>query len=143
MTTDPAWAAGLFEGEGWLYIKATLPRDRRSTKFTLTVGMTNTDPLLLAPYGETWGGRIRPRKGTVLSRKPLLEWRVEARRAEAFLCAILPHIRGAKRSKIEAAVALSQRMRPEWRARMSDGRIRVLTEEELTWRQTLRRQTSA
>jgi hypothetical protein len=69
------------------------------------VGVTNTDPLLLAPFIEQWGGRARPRKGTALSRKQVYEWRRECRSAEAFLRAIQPYVMGLKSGPVASALA--------------------------------------
>ena len=139
MTTETkhtiAWCAGLFEGEGWICAKITVPPDRPNRRFQAVIGITNTDVLLLAPFAERWGGRIRPRKGTALSRKPLFEWRIESFKADRFLREILPYLRGLKKAKVIATILLREQITQE---RLRDtGKFLVWSKEEISCREKL------
>lgn len=103
-TETLAWCAGIFEGEGWVCLHRRKPKDRPTPRADVMAGITNTDTALLQPFVDLWGGRLRPRKGTALSVKQVFEWRLEHRKAEAFLRDILPFVRGAKRVAIDAAL---------------------------------------
>lgn len=140
---EHAWAAGLFDGEGWLYIKArdNTP-DRVSRRFTLNVGITNSETELLDPFLK-WGGRIRPVKGTALTRKQCYAWTIEARAAALFLMDVLPFLRGKKRKKAEIAIEFQARLRPTLRRRESNGTIGLTKAEEIAWRQKAREMVSA
>lgn len=133
-----AWCAGLFEGEGSIFTKVTTPSDRISRRYQIIVSMGNTDTALLKPFLETWGGRIRPKKGTPLSRKPYFEWRIECSRVVKFLRDVLPFLRGEKREKAIIAIDFKERMTLAGRKRTPRGTISVTNEEELKWRESAR-----
>ncbi len=111
-TPSLEWCAGLFEGEGWLCLHRRKAKDRIKTRADLMVGMTNTECVLLEVLANRWGGRLRPRKGTALSRLPLFEWRLEGKKAEIVLLDLLPFLVGAKRSKAEAALTERRNIKP-------------------------------
>ena len=127
------WCAGLFDGEGWIYPAHTKLADRKSFRFQVISGITNTELRLLRPFKRQWGGKIRPRKGTKLSRKPLYEWRIQCLKMEMFLLDVLPYLRGAKRSKAKRALEIRRHIRsPRRRIR---GRMLELSKRELQWRE--------
>lgn len=126
--TDLAWAAGLFDGEGWVFIKER----NKFRRLTLVCGVTNTETALLEPF-LIWGGRLRPRNGTALSKKPVFEWRIEAQKAARFLSAVYPFLRGAKREKAKSGIALQLLLRKK-RARSVDGRFLETSAQDRKWR---------
>jgi len=107
-TLFTAWAAGVFEGEGWLYTKVSYPPDRPNRRYTLLAGMTNTDMALLSPFKCEWSGIIREHGRSKLSRKQCWEWRVYGSMAEKFLRDIRPYIVGNKIYKIEEALRVRE-----------------------------------
>lgn len=86
-----AWAAGFFEGEGWINIQRKEIKGR--VRHVLNSGITNTEIILLERFRIMFGGRVRPRPGTAISRKPLWEWRAEGLTAEKPRSS--PPVRGA------------------------------------------------
>lgn len=101
-----AWAAGLFEGEGYVYFKRHVRRDTGRFRSQVVVGMTNTETALLRPLRDTWGGTIRPHPGSALTRKQCYEWRVYGMQSETFLRDIQPFVRATKAPKIDRALKL-------------------------------------
>lgn len=75
--TDLSWCAGVLESEGWITICTRRAKDRTNLRFKLIIGVTNSDLGMLTPFVALWGGRLRPRRGTALTRKQCFEWRVE------------------------------------------------------------------
>jgi hypothetical protein len=141
--TTIAWAAGLFEGEGSIYVNVTHPPDRQNPRYTVVACMGNTDTALLSVFASLFGGRVRPKRGTALSRKPYWEWRVETAKAEVFLRAILPYLVGQKKAKAVVALQLRERQRLEGRTRTVRGTIGITSKEELQWRQDAKNRISA
>lgn len=138
-----AWAAGLFEGEGSVYVRVTNPPDRKSTRYTVTVSIGNTDTALLGVFAALWGGKVSPKRGTALSRKPYFVWAIYAAKAEKFLRAVLPYLVGQKKAKTIIALQLRERQRMKDRARSSRGTIEITSKEELQWRQEASKRISA
>ena len=68
MTNNIAWAAGLLEGEGYIYPN----RIYRSVR----LGMTQTDLDVLTKLRDTFGGKISPRKKQQPHHKDAWEWRL-------------------------------------------------------------------
>lgn len=135
MSKHTAWAAGFFEGEGFVYIGRQRPADRINTRYRLIVGITNTERILLEVFSKYWGGNVRPRKPTGLSRKPLFAWALCGQQAERFLAQILPHLRGKKKNKACLAIEFQQRIRPDKRKRTSRGTIAPIDKKEISWRE--------
>lgn len=117
-TVSLEWCAGLWEGEGWVSYK----RRRGGSSRDLCAGIANTDLALLAPFVARWGGRVRPRNGTALSRKQIYEWRRECRGAEAFLRDIQPFVIGAKAALVSAAMA-HREQKKRYRLRSDTGQF--------------------
>ncbi len=133
---DLAWIAGLFDGEGCIFIKNRKRKDASNRSFTLVVCMSNTEKVLLRPL-LAWGGRMRPIKGTYLSRKPLFEWRVEAQKASRFLADILMYLRSKKRFKAIHALKFQLALRKK-RGRDITGRYLETKKEDMKWREKIR-----
>lgn len=106
-----AWCAGLFEGEGWVCLHRRKAKDRTAPRADVMAGVVNSDVLLLQPFVDTWGGRLRSKGATKLTRKQCYEWRLECAKAETFLRAIEPYLRGEKANKVNDALALRDMMR--------------------------------
>lgn len=115
-----AWAAGFFEGEGCIYVgRIGKVRIRHIVRCLIT----NTELSLLQIFETNYGGRIRTKKGTRLSRKPLWEWAVHAKTAAAFLTKILPYMNGKKKLNAIDALAICALMQPQLRGRDKSGRL--------------------
>jgi len=114
--TDIAWAAGIFEGEGAVRITPQGTRNMAS----LWVSVTSTDPDLLQPLRDWFGGSVsKPvlREG----RKPYQTWTIVARQAETFLGTIYPFTRVARiRAKIQLALEFQAQKQHVLRIRNRD-----------------------
>lgn len=89
--TDLAWCAGIIEGEGMVRINALTRRNLGA----LIVGVTSTDPDMLDPLCEWFGGTIK-RASTRIECKPAWRWTLASRQAAAMLEAIRPYCRVAR-----------------------------------------------
>lgn len=100
-----AWAAGLFEGEGSIRIARPTERNRGGV---LTVSVSNTDANIIAFFQERWPGSVKLVAGSA-SRSPSQVWTIAARRAAAYIEAVLPYLRTAKyRTKAALGVEFQQ-----------------------------------
>lgn len=100
--TVAAWSAGFWEGDGWAFVRKSPTRKSAY----IVAGVTNTDQSVLNIFVDQWGGRLRQRNGTALSRKPVFEWRLESAKAEIFLRDIYPFVMGQKRATVSELLAL-------------------------------------
>lgn len=89
-TTDLAWAAGMFEGEGTVTIQGSGARGYGRCLASLT----STDPEIIAFFQERWSGAL-----TSFRRKPqhrlAQTWTVSGEPMIGFLLDIQPHLRTA------------------------------------------------
>jgi len=97
-----AWAAGIFDGEGYVCLK-----ELRPNVFQLEVGVGNTDMRLIGRFKGWFGGhthiRLAEEQGP-LSRKPIAYWRVTSRAAGEFLQIVRPYS-VVKAEQIDLALA--------------------------------------
>ncbi len=86
-----AWAAGIFDGEGSVFLIRQSNRGKRGTgkNDRLVVKVVNTDPRMLVRLREIAGGRISSQRirGT---RRPSWEWITTGVSAKAFLRMVRP-----------------------------------------------------
>lgn len=66
--------------------------------YVLTVSISNTEPDLLQPFAELFGGKVRLFRNyhPQMNRKPCYRWQVYSKKAETFLLAVRPHLKGRK-----------------------------------------------
>jgi hypothetical protein len=106
--TELAWLAGFVDGEGCVRIARDKNKAGRSTPYTyyLSVQISQKDPTVLRRIKETWGGTMwcknPERNGGVWN------YHIKARKAQALLEAILPHL-VLKREQAEMALAFQER----------------------------------
>jgi hypothetical protein len=91
---DITYFAGLFDGEGWITIMATLDPEklmkwyqRKTPQLALTVGVANNYKPVLEELAKKFGGkvyRVRERQHN---------WRIFTKQAEIFLKLIQPYVR--------------------------------------------------
>lgn len=89
-----AYAAGLFDGEGCVYIGKTQRSGRRLPCYRMfcKISMTNDNAIKL--LHEHWGGHYGVNKANVPKNyKPLYNWTVPAKKAAKFLLDVLPYLR--------------------------------------------------
>ena len=89
------WFAGIFDGEGCVNIYVN-----RGKYYELRIEVTNTELEIIAPFIARFEGsfstssRHSPSNG-----KDIYQWKLANKQAAAFLRAVLPHLRSAKKSK--------------------------------------------
>ena len=92
-STDCAYAAGFFDGEGWVGI--AYPKinksEKRNHRLDVSVGQVDIRPLVWLV--EKFGGRIQKNpKKCGLSQRLIYSWRINGPSAEAFLVAVRPYL---------------------------------------------------
>lgn len=127
------WEAGFFEGEGWI-VFVRKQHKNGSIQHVFTCGITNTEIVFLERFAQKYGGVVRPRRGTKLSKKPLWDWRCYTKNADIFLAAIYPHLIGKKKYVAEQAMLLRSRMK---RNKSFSGRVQKITQEEFALRDAI------
>src|SRR3990167_4981405 len=85
-----AYYAGLFDGEGCVYIKPGLKQVGRIHSLMLSVSVTMTDTVALCELERDFGGKLRRSVCNDLTRHKKIpyRWQLSARQAETFLRAI-------------------------------------------------------
>lgn len=104
MSVEDAWAAGFLDGEGCIVIRSAVDRrwqdgtrgtnGKAYTTFALFVTATQTGadiPPSLKRLQTRYGGGITIHAQR-LNRRPSYTWTLTARKAEAFLRAVLPYL---------------------------------------------------
>jgi hypothetical protein len=100
-TDEIAWAAGLFEGEGSVFVHTGKPgtgkQPRRNYSITLTVALTTTDHDVILRFREAIGvGRInsepRPRRDRPGHHKLAYLWRAYSADAATVLDLFWPYL---------------------------------------------------
>lgn len=88
--TDLAWAAGFFDGEGYVTI------GRRNHKgyigHYLRVGVNHVAPEPIVKLHELFGGKVEYTDKVVGNRKPRYRWILNTRAANEFLTTIKPYL---------------------------------------------------
>lgn len=95
---DVAWAAGIFEGEGWA--------GSRSDYLYPRAAVSQKDPWILHKLRGFFGGSIRQHTGSGVNHILMWTWRLDGRRARAFLEQI--HFLLSPRRKAQADSALGR-----------------------------------
>src|SRR5260221_2107931 len=93
-----AWAAGIVDGEGCIFIGA-------GVSLRVRVGVTNTDIRMIERLKELFGGNAayRRRNDRNPNHKNIWDWEVAAKKAEACLKEVLPYL-VCKRDQAELAL---------------------------------------
>ena len=96
------WQAGIVDGEGTITITRQERATRRSPAFRCCVSVTNTNPCLVAPFAQMWGGNVYHVVDTRKEKKwsDSYSWRCPDSIVVAFLSSICWFLR-AKRENAE------------------------------------------
>lgn len=94
---DLAYVAGLFDGDGCVYIHKLPPNGKRGTlnpEYRLAVAIANVYPPILQDLKDMFGGSIKnhshPKKS---SHTQAYQWGTYTRSAHSFLSLIFPYLR--------------------------------------------------
>lgn len=94
MTTlsEVAYAAGLFDGEGCIWIKRRAAPGCCGDVYALTADVSQDDPRPLTWLAERWGGQARPRSVQLRANRIAHRWYASGPTAAAFLRDVLPYL---------------------------------------------------
>jgi hypothetical protein len=107
----PAYAAGFFDGEGYIGIGRTKKvRDTEGPFYTLNITVTNTNLEVLERFRSTFGGRVTHKSDNSERWKQCHYWRASSWGAVGFLQAVLPFL-VVKRRQAEIALDFQRTMR--------------------------------
>ena len=129
--TELAYAAGFFDGEGWITIETRRLKNQPNINWRLRIGagQDSVEPLLI--FQEIWGGTIIKAK-TRANGKTSHQWWLSTNMASRFLRDVLPYLI-VKRRQAEIAIEFRNGI---------DGKVRPgvkgLSKEELDRRYLLR-----
>jgi hypothetical protein len=90
---EPAWQAGIVDGEGCPTIARQIRKGRPSPAFRASVTVSNTDRRLLEPFLKMWEGGIYNGKESRNNWAPPYTWHCADRNVKPFLETILPYLR--------------------------------------------------
>lgn len=96
------WIAGFFDGEGCI---CTCPARRGARSRVLDVSISQAYPAPLEDIKQIFGGYLHALHPAIGHRKTVYNWKVQAKKAEAFLRAIQPFVR-VKHKQIELALKM-------------------------------------
>ena len=107
--TTKSYIAGIYDGEGSMYIGLQSRSGRVPTHF-LEISIANTDKPLLDWVQSVCGGRVS-KKGTVKNghTKPGWTWKASSRQAALFLSCLRPYLR-VKASQADVAINFQERV---------------------------------
>jgi len=91
-----AWAAGIFEGEGYIFV---------TKKLIVEADVTNTDIVLLNRLKDLFGGDITS-AGKTKNRLIVRHWRIANRNCLKFLKLIYPYLIGNKKEQVAKALEI-------------------------------------
>lgn len=136
--TDLAYAAGLIDGEGHIFIskqdRTQNPRYKNKTPtYILVVGCTNTVKEMIDFLYERWGACRMSRRHRNPKWKPTYEWVIQAGMALGFLKDILPYLI-IKKEKAKLAIKFQEGME---RRKNKKGKVRQVPEKEIQRREEI------
>ena len=128
--TEVDWArlSAFIDGEGTIAICKEKPRKATySPRYSLSVQVTNTSPLLMVWLESVFGGHAYPvNKGkSPLSRKLVMRWYSSERQAGLILAKCLPYLI-VKRAQAEVGLAFMELRSKNWsRKKVSDSTLAI------------------
>ena len=103
--SDIHYAAGLFDGEG--YVTVSCRKSRTGEIMQIVAGVAMTDPEGLLLMQSLFTGSLHTQKRQSIRHKPLHTWVVASRKAEAFLRTVRPHLR-VKAEQVDRALEFQE-----------------------------------
>ena len=127
---DLAYLAGLFDGEGCIHINKWPNSLKNGHQYGLLVQIKMCDGRLLKDLHEKYGGNLNLAKRSLENKNhsDILIWRLECRKAMAFLVQLLPYLR-LKRIQAEVGIRFQEAMPLRGRGRYP------VTVEEIEFRE--------
>lgn len=89
-----AWAAGFFDGEGYISIvsRNTKVKDKHYRHQYIRVGINHVDPRPLQKFQQLFGGKLTESKKVVGNRKSRWQWVLTCDQAKQFLIFVRPYL---------------------------------------------------
>lgn len=115
--TDKAWAAGIIDGEGSIFVMAQKRKDReRDTNYILRVSVQSTDPYMTAELKRLWpeGAEFVVRRDKRENCSDTMKWTLNGNRAARFLTDIGPYMR-VKNEQATLAIEFQHTTKKHWR----------------------------
>ena len=114
---DLAWAAGIIDGEGSIFIMKQQRKDReRGHNYILRISVQSTDPYMTKELGKLFpdGAIFSQDRYKSENWSDTLKWQVNGRRAVNVLKQILPFMR-VKQDQAKMAVDFQETTKKHWR----------------------------
>lgn len=115
--TDKAWAAGIIDGEGSIFITKKTREDReRDTNYVLRVSVQSTDPYMTAELKRLWpeGAEFTVHRDHRKNNSDTMKWQLGGKRAAFFLETIRPYMR-VKAHQADLAMEFQSTAKKHWR----------------------------
>lgn len=131
-----AYAAGLFDGEGYVGIDSVCISNgkRRLPHLGLRIVISQKDGAIMDWLKDNFGGNVyRQRNG---SQYYIYRWRIHSEKAEQFLRFIYPYVL-IKKPQVDLALSFNEEKKKRAKDSVRSGktgRFTNLTDEELKWR---------
>lgn len=116
-SSDIAYLAAFFDGEGSVKISMKKSRERGGNGFplyTMTAIILNSDYPILLRYQSLFSGSLVPARAAS-THKPIWQWHIGGDTAQAFLKMLLPHLK-IKREQAQLAIEFQDYHRDHWQA---------------------------
>lgn len=94
--TERAYLAGLFDGEGCIYMQERLQPGQTRFSYTIGIQLSMTDPSAVRLFHQAFGGRFYNMAGRKAWHRPLWSWWLGMRGASDFLHSMLPYLQVKK-----------------------------------------------
>lgn len=98
---DLAWAAGFFDGEGYITIGRRNTKAKSGVRYTghyLRIGINHVAPEPLHEMQRIFGGKIEYSDKVIGNRKPRSRWTANTRQAAETLKQLMPYFRNKQRA---------------------------------------------
>lgn len=118
------YAAGFFDGEGYVAIRRKSPRAGRNANahmdYSLEIVASNINPAPLQRLYNRWGGMLTYHKSKKENQRDIYRWTCTTAKALAFLKDVEPYI-AVKRQQVDLALAFCQHVEECRRLRYQHG----------------------
>ena len=114
---DKAWAAGIIDGEGSIFVMTQKRKDReRDTNYILRVSVQSTDPFMTTELKKMWpqGAEFSVRRDARENCSDTMKWQLNGNGATRFLKEILPYMR-VKHQQALLAIQFQDTTKKHWR----------------------------
>lgn len=133
---DAAYAAGLFDGEGYVDIYHYTPTKRsRNLSFVLRIIVTQKDGLIMKWLKDAYSGSVKKERN---GKFYIYRWSCHSGIAKKFLETILPHVK-IKKPQVELALEFISRKKNHGWIDKKTGKFARLSSEEIEIRHEMQK----